>query len=90
MAVVYLLPGFIVLHLLKLGEFFEKEWANLKHGRACFALVSLCLCRGGRPVPASLSVPLVHNTLLTTAGFQDIGKLVARQAGTRSSIKALL
>lgn len=63
----FLLPGFIVFHLLKLDFFFffEREWANFKHGRACFALFLLCLCRGERPVPPSLPpLPLVHKTLL--------------------------
>lgn len=73
--VVFLLPGFIVFHLLKLEGFLEREWVNSKHRRAHFALVPLCLCRGERPEPASLPCPRSIRPSWTTAGCQDIGKL---------------
>lgn len=70
-----LLPGFIVFHLLKLEEFLERERANFEHGRTRFVLVLLCLCRGERPVPASLPCPWSLRPSWTTARCQDIGKL---------------
>lgn len=83
----FFVPGFIVLHFLKLEEFLKREQANFKCGGMCFTLLlHCCACAGQhggeRLVPASLAaLPFVDKALLDCCGMPGSWEAVlARQA----------